>query len=66
MTKEKVVDLVGHPKFIRGFGAEKGKMTEEIWILHFRPYPERVPVCTFQISTNVVIRVEMLTPRDLD
>ena len=66
MTKEQVIKLVGYPKFIREFGSEKGKMTEEQWILHFRSYSKRIPVCTFQISTNVLIKAEFLTQRDLD
>lgn len=66
MTKNQVTELVGSPKFIRRFGSEKGKLTEEQWILHFRPKPERIPVCTFQISTDLLLKAEMLTESALD
>ena len=66
MTKEQVIQLVGSPKQIRRFGTEKWRMTEEQWILHFRPKQIIIPVCTFQVNSELLIKAEMLTEPQLD
>ena len=66
MTKEQIVQLVGSPKQIRRFGTEKGRMTEEQWILHFRPKQAIIPVCTFQVNSELLVKAEMLTESQLD
>ena len=66
MTKKQVIQLVGSPKQILQFGTKKGEMIEEKWILHFRPKQAIIPVCTFPVNSELLIKAEMLTESQLD
>ena len=66
MRKEEVINLIGKPKNIRRIGTPKGVMTEEQWILHFRPHQELIPVCIFPINGDILIKAEMMHESTLD
>ena len=66
MRREEIINLVGKPKNIRRIGTDKGVMTEEQWILHFRPHQELIPVCSFPINGDILTKAEMVYERTLD
>lgn len=66
MKREDVINLIGYPKNSREYGSQRGKMTEEQWILHFRPYSKLIPVCSFRVNEEFLIKSEMLPQEALD
>ncbi len=48
------------------YGSEREEMKEEQWILHFRPYSKLIPVCSFKVNEEFLIKSEMLSQEALD
>lgn len=66
MKREEVINLIGYPKNIRQYGSEREEMKEEQWILHFRPFSKLIPVCSFKVNEEFLIKSEMLSQEALD
>ncbi len=66
MKREEVINLIGYPKNIRKYGIQNEKMTEEQWILHFRPYSKLIPICSFKVNEEFLIKAEIISEEVLD